>query len=256
MCIRDSTYSIFKTKLYGDTEIDALVLDGARLRAPTVRLLEAQEVLQVPRPIKGRPPGKEGGKMAQAPTGQHREADREIREETRGGAKPKKLPGSRWGDTQRALILERCNSELRQLEDYMASEHLALPGSSNVVALAYRGPEPDVQRARLVREKQSRETVDRMECCQSRDVDASAWADDHRTKIRGHDGAVPRRGATAEHPLIEEVRQAARKQKGQAVSDWLKETEPEQEQEPEPTQSKGRRNRRGDNENIGAGGNQ
>ena len=48
-------------------------------------------------------------------------------------------------------------------EDYMASEHLALPESSNVVALSYSERDDDVRRARLVREKQSRETEDRME---------------------------------------------------------------------------------------------
>ena len=132
----------------------------------------------------------------------------------------------------------------------MASEHLSLPGSSNMVALSYRGTEPDVRHARLVREKQSRETADRMERFQSRDMDASAWADAHRAKIRGRNGAVRSRGTTAEHPIIEEVRQAARGQMGQAVSDWLKETEPEQEQEPEAPQTQSRRTQRGDNENT------
>ena len=56
-------------------------------------------------------------------------------------------------------------------------------------------------------------------------MDASAWADEYRAKIRGHDGTVRRRGTGAEHPLIEEVRQTAREHKGQAVSDWLEETE-------------------------------
>ena len=62
-----------------------------------VRLVEAEEVLQVPRPIVGGEARKERGKMAQTPAGQHREEDREVREETRGGAKPKELPGSRRG---------------------------------------------------------------------------------------------------------------------------------------------------------------
>ena len=49
--------------------------------------------------------------------------------------------------------------------------------------------------------------------------------------------------------MIEEVRQAAREQKGQAVSDWLKEPEQKPEQEPElepmkPTNE--RRTQRGD----------
>ena len=96
----------------------------------------------------------------------------------------------------------------------MASEHLSLPGSSNVVTPSYRGTEPDVRRARLVREKQSRETADRMERCQSSDLDASSWADAHRAQVRGRDRAVRRGGPTREHPIIEEVRQAARKQKG------------------------------------------
>ena len=43
---------------------DALVLNGTRVRAPTVRLLEAEEVLQVPQAIKGRPPGQEGSQEA------------------------------------------------------------------------------------------------------------------------------------------------------------------------------------------------
>ena len=155
------------------------------LRSPGIRMVEAQEVLQMPRSVIGGEARHEGGKMAQAPAGQHREEDREVREEARGGTKPKELPGSRWGDTQRALILERCNTELRRLEDYMASEHLALPGSSNVVALSYAGDNDDLWRARLVRERQSRETTDRMERTQSQDVDASTWADEHRCKVRG-----------------------------------------------------------------------
>ena len=40
-----------------------------------------------------------------------------------------------------------------------------------------------------------------------------------------------------EHSIIEEVRQAAGKQKGQTVFDWLKEPEPQPEQEPEPPQT-------------------
>ena len=181
--------------------------------------------------------------MAQAPTRRDREANRQVRvqEEAGGNQKPKKLPrpGS-WDDLERSQILKRCGSELRRLDEFMASEDLSLPGSSNVVALTYRRTEADVRRARLVREKQSRETADRMERCESRDMDASAWADEHRAKIRGRNGAVRRRGTTAEHPIIEEVRQAARGQMGQAVSDWLKETEPEQEQEPEAPQTQSR----------------
>ena len=80
-----------------------------------------------PRPVQGRAPGKEGSKVAQTPTGQHREADQKIREEARGGAQPKKLPGSRWGDSQRALILERCDTELRRLEDYVHGQGASGP---------------------------------------------------------------------------------------------------------------------------------
>ena len=65
----------------------------------------------------------------------------------------------------------------------MASEHLALPGSSNVVALSYVGGNDDLRLARLVHERQSRETEGRMERTQSRDVDASAWADERRRKV-------------------------------------------------------------------------
>ena len=157
---------------------DALVLDGARLCAASIRMVEAQEVLPMPRPGKGGETRPAGSEVAQAPARQHREADREVREETRGGAKLKELPGSRWDDAQRAIILERCNTELRRLEDYMASEHLALPGSSNVVALSYAGGNDDIRRARLVRERQSHKTADRMERTQSQDVDASTWAHD------------------------------------------------------------------------------
>ena len=119
----------------------------------------------------------------------------------------------------------------------MASEHISLPGSSNVVAVSYKGTDPDVRRARLVREKQSRETADRMERCQSSDLDASAWADAHRAQVRGRDRKIRRGGTAGEHPFIEEVRQAAREQKGQAVSDWLEEPEPQPEQEPKPTKA-------------------
>ena len=54
--------------------------------------------------------------------------------------------------------LRRCEWELQLLE---ASEHISLPGSSNVGAVFYKGAAPDIRRARLVREKQSRETADR-----------------------------------------------------------------------------------------------
>ena len=37
----------------------------------------------------------------------------------------------------------------------MASEHISLPGSSNVVAVSYKGAAPDIRRARLERVKQS-----------------------------------------------------------------------------------------------------
>ena len=111
----------------------------------------------------------------------------------------------------------------------MASEHLALPGSSNVVALSYAGDNDNLRRARLVRELQCRETADRMERTQSQDVDASSWANEHRRKVRGRHG---RRDTGPDHRFIEEVREAAREQK-EAYSDWVEETEPEQEQEQE-----------------------
>ena len=103
----------------------------------------------------------------------------------------------------------------------MAREHLALPGSSNVVALSYSGRDPDIRRARLVRKKQSRETEDRMEHTQSRDVDASTWADKHRNKVRGRDGHDGQRDIQREHAFIVEVYQAAREQKGQVFPDWV-----------------------------------
>ena len=65
----------------------------------------------------------------------------------------------------------------------MASENLALPGSSNVVALSYAGDNDNLRRARLVRERQSRETADRMERTQSQDVDASTWANKLRAGL-------------------------------------------------------------------------
>ena len=115
----------------------------------------------------------------------------------------------------------------------MASGHISLPGSSKVVAVSYKGAAPDIRRARLVREKQSRETADRMERSQSTNLDASAWADAHRAQVRGHNRQVRRGGTTntEEHPFIAEVRQAAREQKGQEVTDWLEEQEPELEPE-------------------------
>ena len=108
---REHLQHLYNEKLRGHR--DALVLDGARLRAPTVRLVEAQEILPVPGSVDRGETRNQGSKMAQAPTRQPRKEDREVREETRGGAQPKELPGSRWGDAQRALILKRCNSELR-----------------------------------------------------------------------------------------------------------------------------------------------
>ena len=189
--------------------------------------------------------------LAQAPTVQDRKTNREVREETGGNQEPTKLlrPGS-WGELQRNRILERCGSELRRLNKFIACEHLSLPGSSNVLALSYRETEPDVRRARLVRERQSRETADRMERCQSTGMDASAWADTHHAEIRGRNRTSRRGGLTAGHPFIDEVHQAARNQKEDTVSDWLEEAEPEQEPEPElepePSQTQDRRIGRGD----------
>ena len=77
-------------------------------------------------------------------------------------------------------------------------------------------------------------------------MDASAWADAHCAQIRGHNGPVRCGGLTdnKEHPLVEEVWQAAREQKGQENSVWLEEPEPE----PEDTMQE-RRNDRRDNAN-------
>ena len=111
----------------------------------------------------------------------------------------------------------------------MAGERISLPGSSNVVAVSYQGAAPDLRRARLVREKQSRETADTMEHGYIIDVDASAWADRHCSKNRGHHGQVQRGDTTAasEHPLIMEVRRAAQQQKNDEIPEWIKEPEPE-----------------------------
>ena len=114
----------------------------------------------------------------------------------------------------------------------MASEHLALPGSCNVVALSYAGDNDDLRRARLVRERQSRETTDRMERTQSRDVDASTWADEHRRKVRGRHG---RRDATPSSKPAEATSKATGAEK-EPYSDWIEETEQEQEQKQEPAQ--------------------
>ena len=113
----------------------------------------------------------------------------------------------------------------------MASEHLALPGSSNVVALSYSGDRDDLRRARLVHERQSRETADRMERTQSTDVDASAWADEHRRQIRGHHG---HRNTETSQPAEETTQKPTPKPQAdpEPYSDWLEETE----SEPKPTQ--------------------
>ena len=58
---------------------------------------------------------------------------------------------------------------------------------------------------------------------------------EHRHKVQGRDGRDGRRDVQREHAFIEEVRQAAREQKGQVVPDWVEETEPEQ--EPTPTEA-------------------
>ena len=82
---------------------------------------------------------------------------------------------------------------------------------SQGVATWWRSPTPD--ETMMYDERQSRETEDRMERTQSRDVDASAWADEHRSKVRGRHGRHGRRDKEREHAFIEEVRQAARAQK-------------------------------------------
>ena len=46
----------------------ALVLDGPRVPPTPLRLVETPPLLPVPRPLKGRPQGVTGGKVAQAPT--------------------------------------------------------------------------------------------------------------------------------------------------------------------------------------------
>ena len=66
--------------------------------------------------------------------------------EAGGHQVPKKLPGPRaWSELQRSRILEHCGSELRRLEEFMASERISLPGSSNVVAVSYKETAPDLQ---------------------------------------------------------------------------------------------------------------
>ena len=135
----------------------------------------------------------------------------------------------------------------------MASERISLPGSSNVVAVSYKGTAPDLRRAQLVREKQSRDTTDRMECGRLIDLDASAWADAQRSKDRGHHGQVGRQGAanSREHTFIGEVRQAAQKQKENKVLDWLEEPEPE----PEEVKHSGGNARRHHVNTVGAASN-
>ena len=95
----------------------------------------------------------------------------------------------------------------------MASERISLPGSSNVVAVSYKGTTPDLRRARLVREKNSRVTADTMERGCLVEGDVSSWTDRQRSKMQRHHGQVGR-GDTADnskHPFIMEVRRAAQK---------------------------------------------
>ena len=98
---------------------------------------------------------------------------------------------------------------------------------------SYSGDRDDLRRARLVRERQSRETADRMERTQSTDVDASSWADEHRRQIRGHHGH--RDAETTSQPAEETTQKPTQKSKAaepEPYSDWLEETESEQ----KPTQ--------------------
>ena len=134
--VTGNTYSIFTTKNYGDTEMHWfwMVLVCVLLLFAYWKL---RRFCQCPGPSKEERRAKREAKWHKHQLDNIERQIEKIREEARGGAQPKKLPGSRWGDSQRALILERCDTELRRLEDYMASEHLALPGSSNVVALSY-----------------------------------------------------------------------------------------------------------------------
>ena len=78
------------------------------VRPPSVRVVEAPPVLQMPRAIKGRPQGEEGSTMAQVTAGRNRKTDRKVREEVGGDQEPKKLPGSGlWSELERNRILER-----------------------------------------------------------------------------------------------------------------------------------------------------
>ena len=71
-----------------------------------------------------------------------------------------------------------------------------------------------------------------MERTQSRDVDASTWADEHRRKVRGRHG---RRDATPSSKPAEATSKATGAEK-EPYSDWIEETEQEQEQKQEPAQ--------------------
>ena len=72
------------------------------------------------------------------------------------------------------------NADLRRLDDFMVSECISLPGSSNTVAVKYTRTSPDLQWVQFFREKQDRATAGTMECQQLINVDTSAWADRYR----------------------------------------------------------------------------
>ena len=228
--VTGNSYSVFTTKNYVDNEMYWfwMVLICALLLFTWWKL---RRFCRCPGPSKEDERTKRQAKWNR----RQLEEDQQIREKTGGHKVTKKLPGPRtWGKLQCSRILEWCRSELRQLGEFMVRERISLPGSSNVVAVSYKGTAPDLRRARLVREKQPRDTTDRMECGRLVDVDALAWADRQRSKNRGHHGQVGHGGTTdnTEHPLIAEVRRAALQQKEPEVSNWVK----EQEQEPEETQ--------------------
>ena len=185
-------------------------------------MVEAAESLQMPRPIKGRKETKVPGMLEPAKISPYKRNLEDIKS-------LREFLGLSHGQSSSGLEFssDGCGSDLRRLNEFMASEHISLPGSSNVVAVKYEGTPSDIRRAHLAREQNSRDTADAMELGGHTDMDTSAWADQYQSGAklpnRGHHGPVGCRGTKhEEHPVILEVRNAAQQQKNEEAEEWIK----------------------------------
>ena len=142
--VTGNSYSIFTTENYGDNEMHWfwMVLICTLLLFAWWKL---RRYCKCPGPSKQEHKDKRQAKWNRRQLEEIEEKINHYEKKLEVHQEPKKLPGPRaWSELQRSRILECCGAELRRLEEFIASEHISLPGSSNVLAVLYKGVAPDV----------------------------------------------------------------------------------------------------------------